>query len=347
MDSRIERTGTPRGGRRPSVASANLASAHNYLLWLIPIAVLAIEGMISRLSALAGVYAYALAVLVLFGMLCFRDDDIPQARRNLIYALLALVIVRMFGAIFVLTPLVQPVQMAVITAASAVAIFMAVRAADVQPAPMREISSGAELFLQVAALGAAFLMAALYMLLSQRGFLPKPVALPDFSDTSGRIYASLVLGALFCFGILEELLFRRLLLLSFEPYVGIGASLLVAAIYSALFTGHLAPALIIFGFVLSLLFAAMVKLSGLTLGAAVAHGVLNVLIALLGPQFAPSHALNLAFGAFALTAMATLAALWLVMRRARQVQHDLAAAQERLLQAPDAKQLLLPKRRTP
>jgi hypothetical protein len=140
---------------------------------------------------------------------------------------------------------------------------------------------------------------------------------------------------------IEELLFRRVLLLSLEPYVGFGAAVLSASLYSVLFVGHLAPGALIFSFVLSLVFALLTKLSGMTLGVAVAHGVLNVTITLLGPRLTLAEALPLAYGAFALTALSALAALWLVARHARRVQRELTVALARARQERAEKRLLL------
>jgi membrane protease YdiL (CAAX protease family) len=340
VDSSFEQSRTF-DGKRPAGAFTGTILANGSLLWLIPISIFAIEAAIALINPLAGVYGYAMAALLLFGVIGSGDVDMPQTRRNLVYGLLALVIIRMFAAIFWLTPLVRPIQMAVITAASAVAISMAARAAQLRPAPAREVSSGAALALQLTALGVGLLMATIYIMLSQRGFLPQLTPIPAFDDATGRVYASLMLAALFCHGMFEELLFRRVLFLAFEPYVGIGAAALSACVFGVLFVGHLAPGIMIFGFVMSLLFALLAKLSGMTLGVAVAHGVLNVMIALLGPHLTLPQGLMLAYAAFALTAAASLIALWLVSRHARQVQLELSAELERMRRERDEKRLLL------
>jgi hypothetical protein len=111
-------------------------------------------------------------------------------------------------------------------------------------------------------------------------FQPLPLAEP-FTETR-LLWLYLLL--IFLAGFTEEVIFRGLIQAAAWPVMGHRALLYSAAVFAVLHIGYLSVPVVLFAFFVGLLFGQIVRWSGSILGAALLHGVMDVMMLIVLPS---------------------------------------------------------------
>lgn len=259
----------------PPIATTPGDRAHSIplaaaLFWLYPFLLAAAELLVAGGRPLAGLLLHAALVLVL---VYHSALGTPERGRNLALALL-------------LVPLLRIVALALPPAGSLllsyalagggilVAAVLVIRALRLRP---REVGlTTGELWMQLMVMGCGVALGYTGAVLL-RPELPAGLA-------SWQALAALALALLVFAGFAEELIFRGLLQTVSGPLLGRWGPLYVAIVFATVQLGFGSPLYALLAFIVGLVFAGVVRLSGSIVGVALAHGVASIVMLLVMPS---------------------------------------------------------------
>jgi uncharacterized protein len=239
------------------------------LFWLYPLLLILAEALVAGGRPLAGLLVHAATALLLSYHSAF--GAVGAARRLALTLLLA--------------PLLRIVALALPPGGSAlltytlagggmlVAALLVLRTLRLRPAAVGLTLGG--LWMQLMVMGCGVALGYLGAQL-----LPA-TAVTDYA--SWQAVAALALALLVFAGFAEELIFRGLLQTVSGPLLGRWGPLYVAVIFGGVQLGFGSPLYALLAFIVGLVFAGVVRLSGSIVGVALAHGLASIVLLLVMP----------------------------------------------------------------
>lgn len=304
MDTRFDSI-APIAGRLRTGISLHAIFANRAWLWTLPAFALVAEGLIASTSALAGVSLYAMAVVAI---LIYLARSAPNSGpHHLPQAFLAFVVIRLLGTTLAFAPMPRVWQVAFIAVASAAAVAFAAGNVKFQVRPQYGANTIPGMLLQLAAVVFGIALGGIFFALQDMQLIPRSMIIPL---SSNGFDLTLGLSAAMLFGIVEEVLFRRILLRSVEPAMGIVATLFAASLQAVLLVGYLSPVAILFSILAGMVFGLIARSTGSILGVALGHGFANLIAVYIGPLFGCENILPVALATAVLAVLLTAGAAW-------------------------------------
>jgi len=249
--------------------SSERALAPGIRFWLYPAPLAIAELLVSGGRPLAGLLLHAaLALALIYHSALGRADT---GRR----LALALLLVPLLRIVALATPsaFAPLLSMTLSGAGILVAVVLAIRALRLRPREVGLTLGEWWMQLMVTGCGIALGYAGAVLL---RPELPAGLA-------SWQAVAALALALLVFAGFAEELIFRGLLQTVSGPVLGRWGPLYVAIVFAVVQLGFGAPLYALLAFIVGLVFAGVVRLSGSIIGVALAHGVASIVMLLVMP----------------------------------------------------------------
>ncbi len=304
MDTRFDNI-APSAGQLRAGISLHAIFANRAWLWTLPAFALVAEGLIASTSVLAGVTLYAMAVVAIFIYLTRATPN--SGPHHLPQAFLAFVVIRLLGVTLAFAPMPRVWQVAFIAVASAAAVAIAAGNVKFQVRPQYGANTASGMMLQLAAVVFGIALGGIFFALQDMQLIPRSMIIPL---SSNAFDLTLGLSAAMLFGIVEEVLFRRILLRSVEPAMGIVGTLFVASLQAVLLVGYLSPVAIVFSIFAGMVFGLIARSTGSILGAALGHGFANLIAVYVGPLFGCEKILPVALATAVLAVLLTAGAAW-------------------------------------
>jgi len=249
--------------------SSERALAPGIRFWLYPAPLAIAELLVSGGRPLVGLLLHAaLALALIYHSALGRADT---GRR----LALALLLVPLLRIVALTTPsaFAPLLSMTLSGAGILVAVALAIRALRLRPREVGLTLGEWWMQLMVTGCGIALGYAGAVLL---RPELPAGLA-------SWQAVAALALALLVFAGFAEELIFRGLLQTVSGPVLGRWGPLYVAIVFAVVQLGFGAPLYALLAFIVGLVFAGVVRLSGSIIGVALAHGVASIVMLLVMP----------------------------------------------------------------
>jgi len=237
--------------------------------WLYPAPLAAAELLVASGRPLAGLLLHAALALLLIYHSALGGQE--HGRR----LALALLLVPLLRIVALATPpgFAPLLTLTLAGAGILVAAALSLRALRLRP---REVGlTLGEWWMQLMVMGCGIALGYAGAVLLQPA---APVGL-----TSWQAVAALALALLVFAGFAEELIFRGLLQTVSGPVLGRWGPLYVALIFAAVQLGFGVPLYALLAFIVGLVFAGVVRLSGSIIGVALAHGVASIVMLLVMP----------------------------------------------------------------
>jgi membrane protease YdiL (CAAX protease family) len=239
------------------------------LFWLYALALAAAELLVATSQPLTALLIHATLVLALVYQSALGG---VERGRSLALALLLVPLLRI--AALALPPTAWPLLSYTLAGGGiVVATLLVIRALRLRP-PDVGLTVG-KLWMQLMVMGCGVALGYVGAVLL-RPELPAGVA-------SWQALAALALALLVFAGFAEELIFRGLLQKVSGPVLGRWGPLYVATIFAAVQLGFGSPLYALLAFIIGLVFAGVVRLSGSIVGVALAHGVASIVMLLVMP----------------------------------------------------------------
>ncbi|MGQ9926461.1 MAG: CPBP family glutamic-type intramembrane protease [Chloroflexaceae bacterium] len=249
--------------------SSERALAPGLWFWLYPASLAIAELLVSSSQPLAGLLLHAaLALVLIYHSALSRADT---GRR----LALALLLVPLLRIVALTTPsaFVPLLSMTLSGVGILVTVGLTIRALRLRP---REVGlTLGEWWMQLMVMGCG-------IALGYAGAVLLHPELPT-APSSWQAVAALALALLVFAGFAEELIFRGLLQTVSGPVLGRWGPLYVATVFAVVQLGFGAPLYALLAFIVGLVFAGVVRLSGSIIGVALAHGVASIVMLLVMP----------------------------------------------------------------
>ncbi len=304
MDTRFDKM-APSAGRLRTGISLHTVFANRAWLWTLPAFALVAEGLIASTNALAGVSLYAMAVVAILVYLSRSGPN--SGPHQLPQAFLAFVVIRLLGTTLAFAPIPRVWQVAFIAVGSAAAVAIAAGSVKFHVRPQYGANTVSGMLLQLAAVVFGIALGGIFYALQDMRLIARSLVVPL---SSNAFEMTLGLGAAMLFGIVEEVLFRRILLRSVEPAMGIVGTLFVASLQAVLLVGYLSPVAIAFSIVMGMVFGLIARSTGSLLGVALGHAFANLIAVYVGPLYGYESILPVSLATAVLALLLTAGAAW-------------------------------------
>jgi uncharacterized protein len=229
------------------------------------------------------VAVYVGSILALYASFMFArsEEDI----NNITLSLAALALIRVLSLSLPLAPIRIEYVLGLIALGMLAVVGLTLRRVSFERPT--EKSMLRTVLLQIGALGLGFVAGTMMYAIEALGLAAKINVLPGVNAglVNDPLPTLIGIAAVVLIGVCDELVFRYLLQRSLTPLVGWGALIFTPLIQVALLVGFAAPVPLIFAFLFGMGFAFLTRATGSVLGAALGHGLANLVAHVIAPAF--------------------------------------------------------------